>query len=212
LKKGVTKSLNHKRYGPIGFWGNKHSPSFAFTRWPFVLKYVHKKNIPWIVYISSMFYTRSKYYQIEVVVLFIYLRKSVCVEISRENFKFYSKSKYIAGFYTARDWVRVPKLWWWQHKPHMARKSCTSSCTKFRSLVLIGPILNDLQCSKMLEFTKKCMVSGQSGHFLFGYVRFVLSSSQFRNSYPVPHGMKSGNGWSTFWRVGVICIMTIFNK
>jgi hypothetical protein len=40
-EKGCT--TNQKRYDPIGFWENRHSSPFAFTRWLFVLKYVHKR-------------------------------------------------------------------------------------------------------------------------------------------------------------------------
>jgi hypothetical protein len=58
LKKGCpTRYINHKRYDPIGLWENRHSSLFAFTRWLFGLKYVHKENTMNCLYFQYVLYT-----------------------------------------------------------------------------------------------------------------------------------------------------------
>jgi hypothetical protein len=55
-RRAVHNSINHKRYDPIGFWENRHSYSFEFTRWLFVLKYVHKEYTMNCLYFQYVLY------------------------------------------------------------------------------------------------------------------------------------------------------------
>ena len=118
----------------------------------------------------------------------------------------------IADFHIVGDWVQVCLLWDMGHNTHIAKKS-TLNFTTSPSLVLIKPILDEIQPFKNSKFYYEIHTdAGQivhrvqlSIHFLVNFLKFLNGCISF-NIGPNPTKLEDFVKLSVFFlAVGVLC-------